>query len=141
MLGENVTLKDITAHRPDLDERGGLTPAAASAIDGRQMEISLDYRNRRVTHHSWENCGGPNCPIHNPSSHGMKSWPLLFRPDLGIFERVCDHGVGHDDPDSAAYMERLVSGWTHPHGCDGCCQVYKYELPKGAILIPGLIYE
>jgi len=34
-------------------------------------------------------------------------------------ERVCEHGVGHPDPDEY----KLKRGWTeHVNGCDGCCE-------------------
>lgn len=52
----------------------------------------------------------------------MRSWPLVYRFDRGMFERRCVHGVGHPDPDSLARMveffEREGDGI---HGCCGCC--------------------
>lgn len=42
-----------------------------------------------------------------------------WRPDRGIMERVCEHGVGHPDPDDVKVQ---AGGWTETiHGCDGCC--------------------
>jgi hypothetical protein len=62
--------------------------------------------------HAASVCEGEHCVIHNPSDHHMRSWPLIWRGDRKMFERVCEHGIGHPDPD-------------HPfdktHGCDGCC--------------------
>ena len=63
--------------------------------------------------HRKKDCVGPHCPIHNPSDHHMKDWPTHWRADRGIMERVCEHGVGHPDPDDA-----FADG---VHGCDGCC--------------------
>ncbi len=65
------------------------------------------------------------CAIHRPSHHGMRAWPMHLR-ETGLIERVCSHGVGHPDPDSARYFnERGPVGsrgtWTI-HGCCGCCQ-------------------
>lgn len=74
--------------------------------------------------HKKKFCSGP-CPIHGPSGHHMITWPLHWRDDRSIFERICPHNIGHPDPDTMAYIKR-----THPehyesegvHGCDGCCQ-------------------
>ena len=64
------------------------------------------------------------CTIHHPSNHHMKNWPLNYRNDRGMMERICKHGVGHPDPDYLAYIER--EGWDleaySTHGCDGCCR-------------------
>jgi hypothetical protein len=45
----------------------------------------------------------------------MKTWPLHWRYDRGILERICPHGVGHPDPDDKASASDGI------HGCDGCC--------------------
>jgi hypothetical protein len=72
--------------------------------------------------------GGPkHCVIHNPSRHHMREWPLLLRSTT-LLERVCPHGVGHPDPDSAAFLNwhDKTDSWLS-HGChfgdDGrpCC--------------------
>lgn len=37
-------------------------------------------------------------------------------------ERICpEHGVGHPDPDDAAYQELIGKGYMNTHGCCGCC--------------------
>lgn len=74
--------------------------------------------------HASGSCSGP-CPIHAPSDHHMKDWPLHWRDDRRIFERICEHGVGHPDPDDMDHRvmqmgESALYGDTH--GCDGCCQ-------------------
>lgn len=58
-------------------------------------------------------CKGEKCCIHEPSNHHMVGWAMNFRPDRGIMERICQHGVGHPDPDDPT--DDTV------HGCDGCC--------------------
>lgn len=55
------------------------------------------------------------CPIHGPSSHHLRDLPLSYRQDRKIFERVCEHGVGHPDPDTPEGVDTI-------HGCDGCCR-------------------
>ena len=70
--------------------------------------------------HDESQCNGRNCAIHNPSDHHMKDWPLHWREDRRFFERICEHGVGHPDPDEIEYHKsqgRDIS----VHGCDGCC--------------------
>lgn len=73
--------------------------------------------------HSPTQCSGPNCCIHNPSDHHMRDWPLNWRGDRGLMERMCPHGFGHPDPDDLAHKERigLDVGVESVHGCDGCC--------------------
>jgi hypothetical protein len=69
--------------------------------------------------HAERQCNGRWCVIHRPSPHHMRTWPLLWRDDRGIFERVCPHRVGHPDPDQTEYLR--VRGSSGVHGCDGCC--------------------
>ena len=68
--------------------------------------------------------GAPkNCVIHNPSRHHMRDWTLVLRSS-GLLERMCEHGVGHPDPDSVAYFNwRQKSDCWGVHGCcqAGCC--------------------
>lgn len=63
--------------------------------------------------HSEQKCAGEACCIHNPSDHHMRDWPQSWRSDRRIMERICEHGVGHPDPDEIN-PDTL-------HGCDGCC--------------------
>lgn len=52
----------------------------------------------------------------------MKTWPQNWREDKGVMERICPHGVGHPDPDDAAYLIKMDRAYLTIHGCDGCCQ-------------------
>lgn len=54
--------------------------------------------------------------IHNPTKHHMREWDVVLR-ETGLMERLCPHGIGHPDPDSAAHFG---PEWGI-HGCDGCC--------------------
>ena len=73
--------------------------------------------------HSPDKCVGRPCPVHNPSDHHMRSWPLNYRPDRGLTERLCHHGVGHPDPDDPSKHRR--------HGCCGCCTPPASRSPSG----------
>lgn len=72
--------------------------------------------------HDPENCAGRGCAIHDhPSDHPLKDAPMLWRDDRNILERVCSHGVGHPDYDSAEYLSSIGMEHENIHGCDGCC--------------------
>jgi hypothetical protein len=41
-------------------------------------------------------------------------------------ERLCpEHGVGHPDPDDAAFNVRMGRAYLNVHGCCGCCTPHK----------------
>lgn len=69
--------------------------------------------------HDRARCVGPPCPIHAPSGHPLRQDSLRWRPDRGIMERICRHGVGHPDPDDLRVRGGVDVG---VHGCDGCCR-------------------
>lgn len=75
------------------------------------------------THPVTEDCLEHGCVIHNPSDtrQNREGWPHNWRTDRGIMERICEHGVGHPDHDSAAYLARMGLEYENVHGCDFCC--------------------
>lgn len=73
---------------------------------------------RELHTHADDKCAGEFCVVHKPSDHHMVSWPLLWRADKGVMERICMHGVGHPDPDDLEYQGDTSLA---VHGCDGCC--------------------
>lgn len=93
-------------------------------------ELDSKYPARLNTHtlvggqklvgvHRRGDCRGEFCTIHNFSDHHMVTWRQNWRPDRGIMERICEHGVGHPDPDD--YGGGTKSAARGIHGCDGCC--------------------
>lgn len=82
--------------------------------------------------HKPDKCKGHACCFHSPSSHHMVNWPMVIRYDrYGLVERICEHGVGHPDPDSLAYIDKCLeaAGWEKDdgiHGCDGDCTLSVY---------------
>ena len=82
-------------------------PGGWTMPDGRRLECV----------HPRGFCQPGPCVIHNPLSTHMDSWPLYWRDDRGIFERICPHGVGHPAPEQAAY----IGPGGMAHGCCGCC--------------------
>lgn len=79
-----------------------------------------------LEHHDASSCIGEVCPIHNPSDHCMRSFPMYWRGDRRMMERICPHGIGHPDPDDLA-GKKILLGKNYEkyafdvHGCDGCC--------------------
>ena len=66
-------------------------------------------------------CSGEACVFHAPSEHHMRDWPIVIR-ETSLTERRCEHGWGHPDPDSLAWVTRVTGDGTWDiHGCDGCC--------------------
>jgi hypothetical protein len=67
------------------------------------------------------------CVIHSPSEHGMRGMKTLWRDDRAMMERLCEHNVGHPDPDQVRYWHSVYSGSQlfelMVHGCcgHGCC--------------------
>jgi len=81
--------------------------------------------------HERNNTCATACVIHNPSDHHMRYWPLHWRNDRGIFERICTHGVGHPDPDQFYYWKGSNQEWQTVHGCDGCCHDISEAISEG----------
>ena len=76
---------------------------------------------RLINVHAPSECQGRPCCIHHPSDHPLADAPLHWRPDKRVMERICPHGVGHDDPDDYAYRSTINPNARRVHGCDGCC--------------------
>lgn len=80
-----------------------------------------------ATHPRTNQCDDRGCVIHNPSDHGMRHMKTLWRGDRYLMERLCEHGVGHPDPDDMSFKKRTMSAERYEvegvHGCDGCCSV------------------
>jgi hypothetical protein len=79
--------------------------------------------------HSPQLCAGEFCVVHNPSDHHMRSWPLNWRDDTGIFERLCPCGIGHPDPDQLPFFKKAGLEALAVHGCCGHCHEEKSECP------------
>lgn len=107
-----------------------------------EMSIGLtEYMNSSTGRvHTKEQCkasrkaGGPkNCVIHKPSLHKLTGARQVLRAST-LIEDICSHGVGHPNPDSAAYLNwRDKSTSWGVHGCDGCCGPLpdKYDYLEG----------
>jgi hypothetical protein len=85
-------------------------PVPESRLGGPQLVVLQG--GEELIAHSPASCVRP-CAIHWPRNHHMRSWPQHWRWDREIIERVCDHEIGHPDPDD--------KNRNKVHGCDGCC--------------------
>ncbi len=84
---------------------------------------SLDGVYVLTTHTINEGCAY-GCVIHNPDRNAVENvehWQYNWRTDRGIMERICEHGVGHPDSDSARFLDGIGQSYQNIHGCDGCC--------------------
>lgn len=77
----------------------------------------VDSIGQHLYTHSAIQCLGQPCVIHNQTNHHMSAWPQIYRHDLGLMTRVCEHKVQHPDPDEF----RLDENGRRNHDCDGCC--------------------
>lgn len=85
----------------------------------------LEHNDKAVIHnvHPERACEGQKaCPIHFLSLHHMRHFPQVFRDDNGLMERICNHGIGHPDPDGLHYWRDRGMEYMGVHGCDGCCR-------------------
>lgn len=89
------------------------TRAELVEVDETKEDFYDDFGNYIVNVHRMEDCSG-TCTIHEHSEHALADKPLLWRNDRGIFEHICEHGVGHPCPDSLRDDPGV-------HGCCGCC--------------------
>ena len=73
--------------------------------------------------HARSDCATDTCVLHNPTDNHMREWPLIWRDDRLIFERICEHGIGHPDLDQRKYWKETFGDENSMgvHGCDGCC--------------------
>lgn len=70
--------------------------------------------------HTRASCKGSRCVIHLPMPTYDRS-RLWWRSDRGIFEVICEHGVGHPAPEQYEFWADRDEDWQGIHGCDGCC--------------------
>jgi len=83
-------------------------------------KVKLENTDLWLTCHDADQCHGQVCSLHARTRHHMRSWRQDWRGDIYRMERVCEHGVGHPDPDDYTIFYKGDSGI---HGCDGCCRL------------------
>jgi len=91
-----------------------------------EMDTYLTGTGQKLwVHKANEDCFKYGCVIHSPSNHAMKDFPINWREDRNLMERICPHGIGHPDPDDLNFKYRkygkIEMKYEAIHGCDGCC--------------------
>jgi len=113
----------VREKRREEDEPDSTTPVGVVGatqdeivdIDGHTFDL--------INVHNSSRCEGRPCTVHNRTDHHMRTWPVVWRNDRGIFERTYpEHGVGHPDPDQFDHWQRIGESWQSRHGCCGCCR-------------------
>lgn len=72
-------------------------------------------------HEENSDCQTHGCVVHNPTPNPLWNAPYNWREDRALMERICRHGIGHPDIDSANYLRRTGQRAQLTHACDGCC--------------------
>lgn len=93
--------------------------------DEPEMDMAFTGTGQVMRYHPAEQCRDFPCPMHSPSEHHMREWPMHGRSDLRLplIERLCPHNALHPDPDSLAWALRMDPEFEWYHGaCDGCCK-------------------
>jgi len=91
-----------------------------------KMKFVILPGGQKILAHDESVCAGQEtCCIHKPSDHHMRDWQMNWRDDTRVMERICEHGVGHPDPDHLAHQRKFLRldeiEWDSIHGCDSCC--------------------
>ena len=81
---------------------------------------------QRIRTHSKAACLAHPCSVHCPSDEAKAIGTRYWRSDRHMMERICEHGIGHPDPDEFNFLRKIGYGPealdSHAtHGCDGCC--------------------
>lgn len=95
-------------------------PADGVFITEENVFITAHGQFIGAPHARTADCDEFGCVIHNQTDHHMRGLPTLWRSDRMIMERICEHGVGHLDPDNMAYFDRTRPDG-HSESIHGCC--------------------
>lgn len=104
-----------------------ISDALRQARDDEEAEetnrFTDDYGQELIQiHDENSDCHQYGCPVHNPSNEAIAIGRLFWRDDRGIFERICEHGVGHPDHDMLRWMERTRGAdYARVESVHGCC--------------------
>jgi hypothetical protein len=115
LVGDEVGFCPDCAHEYWLNHLYGTRPVRET------WKLRADLELRNV--HTSDRCAGRGCCLHHPSDHHMADWPLIWRSDRHLMERMCVHGVGHPDPDDVAFQDPDGELGVDIHGCCAgrCC--------------------
>lgn len=100
----------------------------------RRAFVNLESGQRITNVHAPVSCEGRSCPIDNPSHHFMFLWPMQWNDMSDRFERECECGAWHPDPDQFSYwMESHLMDRLMHRCCENrcCCLIYVPPARRG----------
>ena len=129
LLASSVVAFLIGAHKREREEEERLSQPVVPLWWKLHTEEELDLMTRwgDSVHTEDEHCQ-VRCVVHNPSEGKHREYPVNWRTDLQTLERICDHGVGHPDPDQFYWLSRTGTLDKVLHSCDGCCVRWMREV-------------
>jgi len=74
-----------------------------------RVEPFLTGTGQAITVHERNASCADGCAIHSPTAHALRDARTHWRSDRGIMERICEHGVGHPDPDGLAFARSAAA--------------------------------
>ena len=79
---------------------------------------------RILLHHDIQDCEPP-CVFHSPIRDVKYDWPLIWRADRQLVERVCPCGIGHPATEQVERVRQQkgdgAASSMSVHGCCGAC--------------------
>lgn len=88
-------------------------------VEGKGQELwSIDGLHLQT--HMRSQCQGEWCCIHRPMPGPWSEWPLHWRGDRGIMERICPCGVGHPAVEQFDHWAKTDQKYQAIHGCCFC---------------------
>lgn len=72
--------------------------------------------------HAAGTCQGDWCVVHKPMPGPWTDWPLHWRGDRNIMERICPCGVGHPAAEQLGWWASSGREFMSIHGCCGRCK-------------------
>ena len=107
----------------------------------REVWLLADSGQLVVNIHPSKWCSG-TCVVHRPSDHHMRKLELSFDVEKKAFQRACEHGDLHQDPDERTYWTNVLeaaqrskrlkdlateklNAWACPFCACGCCDLTK----------------
>jgi hypothetical protein len=87
------------------------------------MEQTEMPDGRVLTHHNGNVCFGQYCPLHNPSDHSLREYPLDWDAKAGVMVRVLPDGGTEIDPDEYRLHSPEKYLYRNAAKCKGCLEI------------------
>lgn len=126
-----------------------VAPLEESIYDDEKRLATLSSGQQIFGFHKSTHCNNATCPVHNPTDHRYRDYPLMFNFNVFIFEREITDEKGRTqtvpDPDDAKVKES-VGGILYRNSirCLQCghdvTSVYRHDMktcPCGAVSVDG----